>query len=961
MSVGPLENFVFPGVYTQTYVDKSVTSASTSLRYAALIGVGVETVEVTAVEMVRGSSSSAANIIAEETPIVSGSKNVIDGVNVDFYTKFYPLVSDDGKGTYTTSVEDVIVKVNDEQVAVSSITPAVGLITLVNPPEEGDTVSLSYYFKLRDQYVENEDLSNQADGASTTFKVKSARIVDGSNGGTSATSDIIGSETTTEITKDDGTYDTITVDVISVLVNGISAVISSIDGGKSTFTLKVAPEAGDIVTVNYFTNHYQNTYDILPAANVTSIEVVGFDPGRKDFFNKRDYVLSAPNQIHWGNSVSVASGVINEVDSLFSDKVSTTLVEHKLYKIVTEETSNVKVWTLPYDPVRGDGNNTSVSNYPSFDYSAESVSDPQYITAYSVEVDTYGVYDLSTIVKLTITKVDGREITIKETLTDTQIVVADFSVNKLVDDEWTVTCLSEGGVGVGAYKVVGKTYGTARQVTLPAEVTTTNLVSGDLDDVYIAPTRRSILNETIVITDDDNGSTFTVSSYQGEKTAGISGETGSVTTNDSNVGRYNQTYIDPVTGFIIALKSLPAGLTEIEISVTSIFTVKNGNEYSIPGIKLIVDTTTGVGENSTAVVNTYNMMNDIEPDVGDVYYVTFYKERQDYSVKYVESFDDFETKFGSLSQSNPLSMAAYLYFENGGPALAVKQLKKSVGSSDASVSDYKDAIDLFDEPLSNGTRPCLLNVLNTSTSIISKLKTSNALQSSIRFKNERTSWCGVAKGTTPDDIISLATGLQSELISLAYPDSAIITVPNSKGVDQDIIVGGEYIAAAMSGLDTNLTYDVATPFTNKTLSGIKRLGRSLTGAKAALIAQNGVTVLESKSGITKILMALTTDMTSVLTRTTRIIEIKHYVQRGVRSVCGSFIGNKSVGAISGNIKTTLTTFFTSLVKSEIITKFTSITVTQDEEDPSIYLVTVKYVPMFGVDWIVVTHYMHTNL
>jgi len=944
MAIGPLEQFVFPGTYTRTFVQSPGPTAAGQQRYAALIAVGQEEERVEAFEMVRGSSSSAANIILGEIALSNGKGNVQDSVNVDFYTRHYPLVLNDGEGTYASNPNDVVVVVNGEGVPVQSIDAASGLITLVNPPAQGDVVELNYYFKRRDTYVENEDISLQADGSNRVFKVDSARIVTGDNGGNNATSTSIGALVTNEI---NGVV--IQVPVIQVLVNGTIVDIESVSGGYGTFTLVAAPADGDEVIVSYFTNVYANTADILPAATVSNIARVGFDPGRVDFFKDKDYVLARGNEIHWGSSIAVSAG-INEVgaDAFDANKVDATMVDYRYYKVEAQATTTAPtaVYSLPYQPVKGDGKGTpltSVSN------GSANIHD---------DLLVYVGVDEASATQVVVTKVEGRNFTLQNIPATGARVFASFFVNTLADDTWTVRNKESGGEGVGEYTVIGDAFGSARQVVLDPSSTSvatfldTGTVSwdgvGGSSNAYVKPS-RTYGDEVVTVTVDATGA-FTV-------TSNVPTATGS---GSFNMGVVGKTYTDPVTGFTFALEEATAGT--LIFNVQKRFVVSNNVELGIPGVRFRVEDTINVGLEDTALIQTFNMVQDEEPRVGDVYYVTFDKEKTDFSVKYVTSFPEVQNLFGPLAQNNPLVMAANLYFMNGGQSLAIKQVRKAPDSNDASVATYIEAIDSFDEPLSNGTRPALLSVLTANRQVLNYLRTSNAQQSSIRMQNERTSFIGLAAGSTPEDALNYAKALKSELMTLVYPDRAVITIPDTNGVDQDILVGGEYVAVAMTGADVSPVYDVATPLTNVSLVGFQKLGRSLTKAIAALVAQNGVTVLENKNNTIKVLMGLTTDMTSVLTRNPRIVEIKHEVQKGVRRVGDRFIGRKGLGGVSNEIKTALASYFTSLKSLNLIADFSNnIVVRQDDKDPSVINVAVRYAPLFGVEWIVATHYLRSTL
>lgn len=941
--IGPLEQFVFPGTYTRTLVESPTPTAAGNPRYPALIGVGQEEERVEAFEMVRGSSSTADNIILGEIATANGQGNSFDGSNVEVKVKHYPIVKGDGTGTLAASASDVIVIVNGEAVPVQSVDPLSGTITLVTPPLMDDLVEINYYFKRRDTYKEAEDLSAQADGVTSQFKVRSARIVKGDNGGVSATDSDIG-----RVAQIDSNGTPVPVPVIMVTVNGVEALVETLNGGTGTFTLTSVPNPGDSVLVSYFTNNYQNTFDILPAAKVTAVVRAGYDAGRTDFLGDKDYVLANGNEIHWGNSFSIEDGVVTVgSEVLGSDQISAVMADWRYYKaaIATGNGSQYS-FELPWSPVNGDGTGTALADATN---GTSEVFD---------DLRAYVGTTLANAVEVTITKLSGRVITLQTAPAVGESVFIDSYVSGYKDDTWTVTNIVPGASGVGKYKVVGATYGKTFQVTLDGASTSTATfldsgttswddVAGSASNAYIAPSRTRG-NEVVTVTVDASGD-FTVVSN-------VATGTGSGSVNTGSVG---QTYIDPITGFTFALETASAGT--LVFNVTEEFTVGANYELGIPNLRYNVSTTEGVAIGNTALLKTYNMSFDEEPAVGDVYYVSFDKAKQDFSTRYFTSLSDVKRYHGPLSQNNPVVLGAYLMFVNGAQAVAIKQIKKAPGSNDANVSDYFEAIDEFNEPLANDTRPSLLLVASSNQQVINYLKVSNQKQSSIRFKNERTSYFGFAVGTTPESAKAFAKSLKSELMTAVYPDGAVVTVPDESGNDQDVLVGGEYVACALAGADVSPAYDVATPITNISLAGIKRLSRRLSTLDASQVAQGGVTVLETKSGAVTVMMGLTTDLTSTLTRDPRIIETKQFIQKGVRTVCDPFIGRKLVGGVTTDVKRALHSYFGSLVSLNLISAFQGITVEVDALDPTIINVSVYYKPMFGVNWITVTHNLRSTL
>jgi hypothetical protein len=362
----------------------------------------------------------------------------------------------------------------------------------------------------------------------------------------------------------------------------------------------------------------------------------------------------------------------------------------------------------------------------------------------------------------------------------------------------------------------------------------------------------------------------------------------------------------------------------------------------------------------TVLIDTYNKSGN-EPANGDLYYVSFDKEKTDYTTKFLTNMRDVIKYFGPMDINNKLTMAANLSFLNGAQAVALKQIKRVEGGTDASVQDYIDGIDSFNEPLPNGLRPSLMQPLTTEPEVISYLKTSNAIQSSIRYKNERTSVIGFSVGTTPDQVIQSVQSLKSEKITPIYPDGAIIGIVDAYGNEVEYIVDGSMIAAAVAGRDVSPVSDIATPLTNSTIVGFKRLYRRLDNVNAALVANAGCTVLEEQSPVIKILFYLTSDTSTALTRDPRIVEVKHFVQQGVRRALDRYIGVKNLPKIQSQVKDSVGSYFKSLKQKELIVDFTGVSVKQSEQDPSTLDVEAYYSPVFPLNWIVVTLNLRQSL
>jgi hypothetical protein len=940
-SIGPFPSFVFPGVYTETLNEAPRVTAAGGLRVPAFVGVADEVIPVTAYEMIRGSSSMADNLVVKEE-MISSLTYPIDGSNRNFRVTMYPIVTGQGTGTTTTDPNNVKAYVNSESVPIATVTGATGIVTLVTAPATGDLVEISYYYKRNDTLVTDEDISIQADGSNTTFKVQNVPIVDGSNGG------II----TTDITK------------VTVKVNAVAVTVSAVDGADGIITLASAPGAGTLVQVTYYYNTYQNTYDILPSHNVSSITRIGLSPSTTDFVNETDYVLDttgAFDTINWGNSVIKGYGTNTFGSTYFYSQVSTTLVDNRIYKRPVTGTvdGTNKTFTLPDVPTNGSGTGRATdATSLILAYVGSAPNDTTQVAI--LEMDSAGQ-------TMTLATAPGAS---------KHVYVTQYQ-NILTDDVWTLTNLHAGATD-GTYTIGGENAGSAMEVLYStASVTSPNFGTEGVRYPAGASTNNNQFSDAQVIPGYGVAETITLTFTQlaGDSSADVHGYivsssnssgTGSL---GDNTGYLGQTYIDNKTGFrITILRGNTYGYANTDTlayTVSASFITPSNPTRAIPGLRLYVTDTTGVTVNDTGIVNTYNKSGN-EPNIGDFYYVTFNDTKQFNSSSYIDPVavtteKDALAYTGPLSVNNKLALAAHMAFLNGAPAVILLQVQKTTGGSDAPDSRYITAIDVFNSPMEGGLRPALMQPVSTSSGVLAYTKTSNIIQSSIRSANERMTYFGFATGTTPSSAMSFAQATNSERMTGIYPDGAVVVLTDELGNNQEFLVDGSLLAAAISGRDTSPAFDVAEPLTRKPVVGFSRLYRRLDTVTQSQVANSGVTILEETSAGINVKIDLTTDVTSVLTRTPSVIRIKDYVQKGVRSALDPYIGMKFLPSRTTEIVTTVKSYFSSLLKAQIITAFTGVTAVPDPVDPTTIRVTASYSPVLPLLWIVVTFNLRTSI
>lgn len=452
-----------------------------------------------------------------------------------------------------------------------------------------------------------------------------------------------------------------------------------------------------------------------------------------------------------------------------------------------------------------------------------------------------------------------------------------------------------------------------------------------------------------------------------------SANTSALNTGTGQDGNVGQTYRDAVTGLTFTV--LPrAGNVAYPSGQYFTFTVRknvtadsNIPVNSIPGVQLVVANTLGVAVGDTAVVETFEKGGN-QPAVGDFYYVSYLYTKQDYNTALYTKLSAIEAAYGANTPLNPVTMASYLAILNGAVLVGIKQVQKDTdvdgdGVADvASESAYIAAIDDLEGVLPGGIAPDILTVLKgDSLSLFQYLAKHCDIQSSIRYRAERTAVVGVSAGTQPAQAGAIAQAVARTRFRLVYPDIANLTLSRADGATDTYLVDGTFLASALIGSLVSPTTDVATPWTGRRLFGFDRLARILDAVQQNQVAVKGVTVLEDRTPVIRVRQGLSSDMTNVLTRTPTVITIADEVQQQTRVTLDRFIGIKFLPGVTSQIEGQVSNTLKQLVAAQIITAYTGVKAKVSENDPTVAEVEAYYQPVFPLLYIVVTFNLRSSL
>ena len=285
-------------------------------------------------------------------------------------------------------------------------------------------------------------VTGQETSRNKVFYTNQGPIVDGSNGGV----------TTTDVSD------------VTVKVDGVQVIPSEVNGQTRAVTLAVAPKKGAVVTIQYYFNSWQDTFDYLANINISSITQCGITANSNDYTDGADFVLS-DDKVVWGTAALASSGDTSTGSEAFDDtQVTLSLVDNQIFMglctSVTDTSGTLPVtsttkFQLAHQPTTGNGRNSPLGS-SLFQTVANGRIDlptnrPDLVKAYW----GYGIGDAIDRGEVTVVAVDSATstITLAEPVPVGADVFATYYYNTLTDSEYVLTCTTEGASSIGDYTV----------------------------------------------------------------------------------------------------------------------------------------------------------------------------------------------------------------------------------------------------------------------------------------------------------------------------------------------------------------------------------------------------------------------------------------------------------------------------------------------------------------------------
>jgi len=339
-------------------------------------------------------------------------------------------------------------------------------------------------------------------------------------------------------------------------------------------------------------------------------------------------------------------------------------------------------------------------------------------------------------------------------------------------------------------------------------------------------------------------------------------------------------------------------------------------------------------------------------------------------LNYFNSFTAVAQYYGNSFTSSgtinsPLSLAAYLAFQNGAGGIYTIAVGNGASATDKSVStsitlsqmEYiftnilagNNSIDTIVPLYDYSTSPGIIQFFNNYLSSQASIGTLQRL-----FVSRDQSNGGTYNQQTPASTLQTdAQTFSNQRVSVVYP--TVIQLQTSS-VTPNVNVGGYYAAAGMAGLFNSLP-GPQNPLTHQILQGFYTIPNPYKANDLLSAQGSGVVCFSQRTnGDIYCRHALTTNMSNYLTQEISIIAAEDALFKAIRkslvdaNIIGTAFSSNTPNIITSLIQSTLS----SAVNNNLIQAFSGIQYQIAPNNPTQVNVTFQYAPTFPLNYINVT-------
>ena len=343
----------------------------------------------------------------------------------------------------------------------------------------------------------------------------------------------------------------------------------------------------------------------------------------------------------------------------------------------------------------------------------------------------------------------------------------------------------------------------------------------------------------------------------------------------------------------------------------------------------------------------------------------------------VSSYSEAASVYGSAWDSatgdivSPLSLAAYIAFQNGASAIYLAAVDRGVTVERVTREDGTVEV-VFDVAAPTNTAwEAAFDMLSMieGIDIIVPVSGEEAVWQYGRAHlvlmkenaDERVMFCGV-DGTdgsgirTATQLINSAKFLGSNDIWFVGPSTVRFRNPIRNTID---VIAGYYMAVAAAAYNSSVPQ--YTPLTRKVISGFYSANEYMTKVVKTNCCSNGVMYVDEVNGQLRILHGTSTDVSSIIKRETNITLTKYYVIKMFRQTFDNgYIGEIITDETVLDVTSTAFSLLSDLVESSYIASYSDLNVEVDSQIPTQVNVSFIYRPTFAMNYIQISFAIDTT-
>ena len=350
---------------------------------------------------------------------------------------------------------------------------------------------------------------------------------------------------------------------------------------------------------------------------------------------------------------------------------------------------------------------------------------------------------------------------------------------------------------------------------------------------------------------------------------------------------------------------------------------------------------------------------DTAPREGETYYAsyTYAVPSDQFDPQLFVDSKDVKAFYGAESTgTGKLTITANMALENGAPAVMCIQVQGNPAVS----ANWSTALD----KLKKKSSIAYVVPITSGSAIQSLAITHCEIESNPDIGHERECIIGAdSTVSTVQNFVDKADALDNKKVILVAPDADVARTPS-------LTLGGEYIAAALSGLITGQD-KIIKPVTGKQIVGFTIPDDQYEPYDMNRMANAGVCVIYAKSGLIKVRHAITTDTSNADNREISVVAADDLVRRITRnSLNDAYIGKGIVISEStpAAVAATVKSIWNSLVRDGLISSYgtkndpttgeVAITASQDSSEPTRINVAGSVKFLYPLNYISVEFYIY---